>query len=322
MHFPVADIDVFPLLPPAVACGISLFTSPAGVTGAFLILPFQVSVLGFAGPAVSPTNLVYNIVACPSGIYRFWKDGRMAWPLAAVIIAGTLPGVFAGALLRVRYMPDPATFKIFIGFVLLYLGAQLLWKTLRPPGRGQERLKALEEKFKRRVEEIRSERREALAAGLPPDAVIRTVSFAPLLCEFEFWGERFSFRPLLLFLLTLVVGVVGGAYGIGGGAIIAPFCAVFFGLPLYTVAGAAFAGTFATSIAGVLIYSLVMPRFAPAGVAVGPDWLLGFLFGLGGVLGTYGGAWAQKYLPEKALRLVLGGLITLLSLKYLAGLVS
>ena len=32
-----------------------------GVSGAFLLLPFQVSVLGFTSPAVSPTNLIFNI---------------------------------------------------------------------------------------------------------------------------------------------------------------------------------------------------------------------------------------------------------------------
>lgn len=48
--------------------------------------------------------------------------------------------------------------------------------------------------------------------------------------EVAFWG---------IFTLSFVVGIVGGIYGIGGGAIIAPFFVTFFGLPVYTVAGAA-----------------------------------------------------------------------------------
>jgi uncharacterized protein len=57
-----------------------------------------------------------------------------------------------------------------------------------------------------------------------------------------------------LFALALVVGLVGGIYGIGGGAIIAPFVAAIFGLPIYTIGGAALLGTFITSVAGVATY--------------------------------------------------------------------
>ena len=65
-----------------------------------------------------------------------------------------------------------------------------------------------------------------------------------------------------MLLLAFVVGVIGGTYGIGGGAIIAPFCVAVFRLPVYTVAGAALLGTFLTSILGVIIYS-VIPIPAP-----------------------------------------------------------
>ncbi len=102
MHFPVSGVDVFPLIPFLVAFTISFFTSMGGVSGAFLLLPFQVSVLGFTSPAVSPTNLVYNIVAIPSGVYRYIRERRMAWPIAWVNIAGTLPGVFIGCIFRVK----------------------------------------------------------------------------------------------------------------------------------------------------------------------------------------------------------------------------
>jgi len=36
---------------------ISALTTPAGISGAVLLLPFQVSVLGMPGPSVTPTNL-------------------------------------------------------------------------------------------------------------------------------------------------------------------------------------------------------------------------------------------------------------------------
>ena len=117
-----------------------------------------------------------------------------------------------------------------------------------------------------------------------------------------------------MFLLACVVGVIGGTYGIGGGAIIAPFCVAVFHLPVYTVAGAALLGTFLTSIAGVFFYSVIP---AKAGMATAPDWLLGFLFGAGGFVGMYLGARTQKYVPQKFIKLMLGLIITFLALRYI-----
>jgi len=117
-----------------------------------------------------------------------------------------------------------------------------------------------------------------------------------------------------MFCLALVVGVIGGAYGIGGGAIIAPFCVAIFHLPVYTVAGAALVGTFLTSLLGVIFYALVPVK---EGVSASPDFLLGFLFGVGGFLGIYLGARCQKFVPQKYIKLILGLLIVYLSSKYI-----
>jgi hypothetical protein len=54
MLFPVSGVEVNPLIPPLVALVVSTFTSMGGVSGAFLLLPFQVSILNFSSPAVGP----------------------------------------------------------------------------------------------------------------------------------------------------------------------------------------------------------------------------------------------------------------------------
>lgn len=117
-----------------------------------------------------------------------------------------------------------------------------------------------------------------------------------------------------MFLLAFVVGIIGGTYGIDGGAIIAPFCVAVFHLPVYTVAGAALLGTFFTSIVGVFFYS-VLP--ATGGVASSPDWALGFLFGIGGFAGMYICARLQKYVPQQFIKLMLGIMITSLALGHI-----
>src|SRR5262249_10177531 len=154
MTFPVSGVTTHILVPPLVAMVISFFASMGGISGAFLLLPYQMSVLNYTAPSVSGTNHVFNIVAIPSGVYRYIKEGRMAWPLPWVVIAGTLPGVFLGYYLRVRYLPDPKTFELFVGCVLLYIGFRLFRELLDGNKAQSAGAKTLEEKFHARSAEI------------------------------------------------------------------------------------------------------------------------------------------------------------------------
>ena len=314
MTFPVSGVTTNILLPPIISFVISFFTSMGGISGAFLLLPFQMSVLGYTAPSVSGTNHVFNIVAIPSGVYSYIREGRMAWPLTWVLISGTLPGVFIGYYLRVLYLPDPRTFKLLVGCVLLYICFRLFKDLLFPDAAGSAAARALEEKFKERAAEIRRERHSQVASGLPADAVVKTISVSMKKVEYEFWGERFSFSTPGMFGLAFIVGIIGGAYGIGGGAIIAPFCVAFFQLPVYTIAGATLMGTFITSVAGALFFSLIP---ATTGISPMPDWPLGILFGVGGFIGMYLGAKTQKYVPQKAIKVIVSCAILVLAVRYI-----
>ena len=105
---------------------IATLASPVGVSGAVLLLPFQVSVLGTPSPAVTPTNLLYNIVATPGALYRYWRQQQTGGPLTRVLLAGTIPGVVAGAVVRVEFLPSPRAFDVVIAAVLIPLGAWIL----------------------------------------------------------------------------------------------------------------------------------------------------------------------------------------------------
>ncbi len=292
MYFPVADIEVSPWVPPLVAFVISFFTSMGGVSGAFLLLPFQISCLGYDSPSVSATNHIFNIVAIPSGVYRYIREGRMVWPLTWAVIIGTLPGVLAGSIIRVRYLPDPTSFKRFAALVLLYIGSRLLRDIVTA--------------------------RRAGAAGAPEhgtDARVTGQRFTLRSISYTFQGTHHSVSTAGIMALSLTVGIIGGVYGIGGGAIIAPFFVSFFNLPVYTVAGAALMGTMITSLAGVTFFQLMAP-FYPA-MAIAPDWKLGILFGAGGLVGMYCGARAQRFVPARLIKSILAFCILYTALHYL-----
>jgi hypothetical protein len=306
MLFQTAGIEVAIWIPPLVAFVISFFTSMGGISGAFLLLPFQISFLGYTNPSVSATNQLFNIVAIPSGVYHYWKEGRMVWPLTFVVVAGTLPGVFIGAILRVRYLPDPKSFKLFAAVVLLYIGLKMLGDLVKKNSKNTAK-----EKIENRFQEI--VRKHGSRTALP---TVKVTHFNLKRIGYTFYGERFDVSFWGIFALSTIVGVVGGVYGIGGGSIIAPFFVTFFGLPVYTVAGAALMGTFVTSIAGVAFYQAIAP-FYP-NVSVTPDYLLGILFGIGGMAGMYLGARCQKFVPARAIKWMLTLIIISTAAKYVA----
>ena len=123
-----------------------------------------------------------------------------------MLIAGTLPGVIAGSVIRVELLPGEDVFDVVVAVVLIPLGC---WLALtRPP-----------------------------AADVPagPARVIPV--------------------PVLV-ALAVGVGCVGGIYGIGGGAILAPVL-IGSGQRASVVAPAALASTFVTSVAGVTTFTLL-----------------------------------------------------------------
>jgi uncharacterized membrane protein YfcA len=79
----------------------------------------------------TPTNLLYNIVATPGALYRYWRQGQTGGTLALLLTAGTVPGVIAGSVIRVKLIPGPHVFDLVIAAVLVPLGAWLLLS--RPP---------------------------------------------------------------------------------------------------------------------------------------------------------------------------------------------
>jgi uncharacterized protein len=109
----------------AAAFAVSAVATPAGISGAVLLLPFQFSVLGTPSPAVTPTNLLYNVVATPGALYRYRRQHQTGGLLALLLITGTLPGVITGSIIRVELVPGPRVFDLMIAALLLPLGIWL-----------------------------------------------------------------------------------------------------------------------------------------------------------------------------------------------------
>src|SRR5215469_3065829 len=112
---------------------IAAVTAPVGVSGAVFLLPVQFSVLHVPSPAVTPTNLLFNVVATPGALLRYHRQGTLSGPLTRQLVAGTMPGVVAGAVIRVYAVPGPRVFQLLVAAFLLPLGGWLAARTLVPP---------------------------------------------------------------------------------------------------------------------------------------------------------------------------------------------
>jgi uncharacterized membrane protein YfcA len=109
---------------------IATATAPVGVSGAVFLIPVQLSILHTPSPAITPTNLLYNLIAIPGALARYGRRGSLWSPLTKALVLGTLPGVIAGAVIRVELLSGPEAFLLVVASVLAPLGA---WLLLFPP---------------------------------------------------------------------------------------------------------------------------------------------------------------------------------------------
>jgi uncharacterized protein len=243
---------------------IAVVTTPAGISGAVLLLPFQISVLATPSPSVTPTNLLYNVVATPGALYRYWRQGQTGGRLTVVLIAGTLPGVVAGSVIRVKLLPGPRVFDVLVAAVLIPLGIWLVLSRLARPD-------------------------------------------AP-------HGPAWMIPVPVLVILAVAVGCVGGIYGLGGGALLAPVL-IGSGRKPSEVAPAALASTFVTSAGGVITFTILSLH---QHIPVAPDWPTGIALGLGGLAGGYTGARLQSRMPDVLIRRLVGALVIAIGAYYLS----
>ena len=115
-----------------IAFCIAVLTTPVGVSGAVFLVPVQISVLQTPSPAVTPTNLLYNLIAIPGALLQFHRERRLASPLTRLLVLGTLPGVVIGAVIRVELLDQANAFLLVVAAVLVPLGA---WLALASPPR-------------------------------------------------------------------------------------------------------------------------------------------------------------------------------------------
>lgn len=75
-----------PLLAFAAGLLIATVTSPVGVSGAVFLLPVQLSIRHVPNPAVTPANLLFNVIAGPGALLRHRRSGHLTGPLTRLLL--------------------------------------------------------------------------------------------------------------------------------------------------------------------------------------------------------------------------------------------
>lgn len=266
----------------AVAAGfvVAAVGTPAGVSGAVFLLPVQISVLGLAGPAVSATNLLFNVVSTPLSLRRLRRYSSRMTGATAVVVAIAVPAAALGVLARVGVLAEPGRFRVVVAAVLLPWGSMLLWRAGRTP-------------------RVAHAHRQLATTPADPG------------------GGPLSGQTTLAVLTALAAGL-GAALGIGGGSILASALVVLTPRSTRTSALLALTATLTTSITGLITYTVL--GAAHVGTEpVAPYWGIGIALGCGGMLGGLVGSSAQPYLSDRLLTATLGTVATATALSYLFG---
>ena len=257
------------------AFAVSFITSQGGISGAYLLLPIQSYILGTTNPMISSTNLMYNLISIPLSIHRYIRERRLAAPFTLMLITGSVIGTVVGVWLRGHYLVGGYVFSYFMGSVLLLLSMELALSSLLVR--------------QTHTYEITMQCRHA---GL--SLVIITNR-----------GNTYRVSTPLLLIIAALVGIVGGAYGIGGASILSPILMGPMELSPYVISGPTLIVTFAVSIIGVVSYTYL---------GYPPDLINGLFMGLGGMAGIYLGTITQRRLPERYIKLMVAAVTVLMGL--------
>lgn len=280
-----------------------------GAAGGLFTAAFQISVIGTNGMlgvnaanAVKPTNLFLTLCSPITGVWSYFKEGRLAWPVALFFVGGILLGAFwIGPTYSAKYLPMKA-YKFYLGFFCLALSIKLWYESTQRSINRKKAIKAIIQKFD---DELKKAKKEGRKAQLGKVTLGNGWSLTRL--KFTFWGERFKANPLVLFFGGILIGCLASAFGVGGGFMLVPFMTTIMGYPMYLAVPISLCGGFASSLGAIARYILNGYQ---------PDWIMAALIASGAILGGKVGPMIQKQLPEIFLKRALSLILCIVFLKY------
>jgi uncharacterized protein len=282
-----------------------------GEAAGIFALPYQISVLQFDGPSVTPTTQLLTLLNPLGALLGFHRTRQTNWDFALWVCAGGVVGALIGPFIRLTVLADARPFTVAVGLALAITGVHLCVAAIR----GFRSSEGIEGKF---AVAARQARAAGLApSGLPSGLGITTVAKGGGWLTISYWGESWTMRTPVLFLVGLGVGVISAALGVGGGFLLVPIFAAFYRLPIYVLVAASIPYVLSLSAVSLFTYSVIAPLFT--GLRLPPEMAWGLFAAAGGILGAWCAAKTQRFVPQPLLKLMLGAITALAGALYILG---
>ncbi len=228
---------------------------------------------------------------------NYYRMRRIVVPLGialgtgAVVGSVAVPMLTAGKLSFSTYQGYFGLFTLLVGFVLLYEATP---QGMARKKKAMEAAKAFEEKV-RKGEIVESEG-------------VEIKEFSLKRVRFTFFGQEFSFNPVLPFFGGLGIASIASLIGVGGGFLYVPFLTSVVGLPYFIVAGTSALAVFIGMV--VSIFSFMFIKHVPV------DFVMVLPEIAGVVIGSFIGSKTSKYLPERYLKIIFSLLAFYVGIRY------
>jgi len=269
-----------------------------GQAAGIFALPYTTSVLQFSNVHVTPSTLLLTFVNPIGALLGFRRTGQWNLDFAQWLCAGGVIGGLTGPFLRSTVLSATGPFRLLLGIVLAFVGAQLCLKALAGFSAGGSAPASQPAPVR---DGERGQRIETLATGKGRLTI-------------GYLGQRWTLNLWLLFAIGAVVGVVSSALGLGGAFLIVPILVSVYKLPMYVVPAATIPYAIVLSAVGLFTYCVILPLFGA--LPIQPEWAWGFFAAAGGIFGSWAAAKTQLYIPEHLLDIMLGSLTGAVGILY------
>jgi uncharacterized membrane protein YfcA len=286
LYLPIAELSVNIFIILMLGGLTGMLSGIFGVGGGFLVTPFLIF-LGIP-PAVAVATSANQIIATSlTGFASHWRRGNVDFQIGFLMLVGGLVGSTLGialfsALKRVGQIDlvISLAYVFFLGSIGVMM-ARESWQAMK-------------------------QQTPSASAPLKHFAWLQTL---PMRYRFRRSDREMSvFAPLLVGVL---VGIMVSLMGIGGGFLMIPAMIYLLGMPTALVIGTSlFQIIFTTS------YATILHAYHTQSV----DVVLALLLLAGSMVGVHYGTRVGGKLPAEQLRVMLAGLVLLVSLKMAFGL--
>lgn len=304
MFFESAVIEANPIFILLWAVFVGFVFSTVGAAGGILSGVGHITLLAIGN--ANMIKVMNQFMVGLSSIVAVWnyvKMRRIVVPLGISLGLGSVLGAILGATFSKTYLAAIEEYRFYFGLVVLLIALRVIYEITPRYLKTKASLARASARFEARVREARMDK----ANQLQSQGVV-TLEKSITRVRFSFYGEEFTYNPVMTFTAGALIAAVAASLGVGGGFLYVPFMTSVIGLPMFIVAGTSAMAVIVSMATSILTYLQL-------GVRV--DWPLLSIELIGIAIGSTIGPRVSKYFRERWLKGFLGIILLYIGARYM-----